>query len=310
MNFNEFRVIPGYDSYSVDKFGNVKSQKSGLPIKRYFLDGYLIIDAFYDSLTETLPVHRAVALAWVVNPKPNFFNVVNHLDGVRTNNYHENLEWTSYSGNNYHAIKMGFREDNIPCKLRDFNTGEIIFFDSIKQAATYAGKDNSAHAHKLRPLKFGSLFNDRYEFRYADDPEPWFYMTRSEKITPTRYLFMIQELGETIQEFYSLGALKKECGLLLRSIRSIDELVKCWEKNYPNKQLVIRDSYTEDRFRVNRKTRLSQPVPIRAVRSNEVLDFPSLSSCASYFDVDRSTISLRLDSERLFGGWAFTSMPH
>ncbi len=50
-------------------------------------------------------VHRLVAEAFLTD----WDDTVNHIDGDKTNNRLENLEWVSYSDNNKHAFAIGLK---------------------------------------------------------------------------------------------------------------------------------------------------------------------------------------------------------
>ncbi|AHA46352.1 HNH homing endonuclease [Insectomime virus] len=51
-------------------------------------------------------VHRIVATAFLAPPLPSQ-NIVNHIDGIKTNNHKDNLEWTTPSANSRHAHETG-----------------------------------------------------------------------------------------------------------------------------------------------------------------------------------------------------------
>ena len=73
-------------------------------------------------------VHRLVAQTFI--PNPDNLPEINHLDCDRANNNVDNLEWCTYSYNNYHMYKMKLRTPKYkPCILDD------VYYQSITEAA-------------------------------------------------------------------------------------------------------------------------------------------------------------------------------
>ena len=66
--------------------------------------GYEYVDLCFDGKIEYWLVHRLVAKLFVPNPKK--LPQVNHINGDRSDNRAENLEWSCASNNQKHAYKV------------------------------------------------------------------------------------------------------------------------------------------------------------------------------------------------------------
>lgn len=109
------------DGYQISNLGRVKSlervitRKNGVKqtIRERVLKthvsktGYEFAVIQNGAKSKHFAVHRLVSLAFIPNPKEKRF--VNHLDGVKTNNNVQNLEWCTKSENERHAFKTGLK---------------------------------------------------------------------------------------------------------------------------------------------------------------------------------------------------------
>ena len=120
----EWKDILGYEGkYQVSTKGEVYSEISGKILKQFYRGSrpdnkYLVINLCENNKQKTVSVHRLVAQAFI--PNPNNLPCVNHIDGNKDNNCVENLEWCTYSENNYHAFRTGLKK--IPSGARNKNS--------------------------------------------------------------------------------------------------------------------------------------------------------------------------------------------
>ena len=160
--------IEGYEGlYGVTSCGRIWSFKSKKFLKPHIQrDGYMLVTLYKDKISKTFQVHRLVAKAFISNP--NNLPEVNHIDGIKTNNNVQNLEFCSHSYNMRHSYKIGLREREVEqmkarnCKkVKCIETGQI--FNSGKEAAEVMGLDAS-HISKVCRGKAKSHKGYHFEF--------------------------------------------------------------------------------------------------------------------------------------------------
>jgi len=66
--------------------------------------GYPLVTLHYHGQRKRVNVHRLVAQLYV--PNPQSLPCVNHIDGDKTNNHYQNLEWVDYKFNSHHAYHI------------------------------------------------------------------------------------------------------------------------------------------------------------------------------------------------------------
>ena len=106
--------------YQISNFGRVKSLKRTcmtyqgprtVPEKilniNYDKDGYIQVGLKVNGKQLSRRVHRLIAIAFIPNPKNK--TTVNHINGIKTDNRIENLEWATFGENNMHACQTGLR---------------------------------------------------------------------------------------------------------------------------------------------------------------------------------------------------------
>lgn len=126
-----WRPIEGYDGYyEVSDEGRIKShvpwRGSIERIMSHGINGggYPHVTLWKNGFKKSMDVHRLVANAFV--EKTESKTIVNHIDGVKTNNRAINLEWCTYSENLIHSINMGFHPSGERSNLSKLTNHDVI----------------------------------------------------------------------------------------------------------------------------------------------------------------------------------------
>jgi hypothetical protein len=139
------REIKDFKGYFIYDDGRVWSDISGRFLKVSDSRGYFRVKLISDKRYHKL-LHRLIAEAFIPNPegKPQ----VNHINGVKTDNRIENLEWATASENTQHAYDTGLaNRDSSKVKIINTLTGQV--YESIKEAAAATGINRNTLAGYL-----------------------------------------------------------------------------------------------------------------------------------------------------------------
>ena len=106
----EWRDIPGYEGiYRVSNDGQVMRVGSAVLKPRLKKSGYMFISTYLKSRRQNFYVHKLVA--WLfIGERPNKADI-NHINGIKTDNRVENLEYMTRAENMRHARELGLHNN-------------------------------------------------------------------------------------------------------------------------------------------------------------------------------------------------------
>lgn len=140
------------DFYEISNLGNLRNSRTKKVLKlNKNHNGYLNYVATLGSREKikAITIHRAVMCTFV--PNPDNLPQINHIDGNKTNNKLENLEWCTASENMQHAIKnnLNVSLQKINSKRKKLSEDDVTKIKEMrKKGIPYrkiAGKFNVSH---------------------------------------------------------------------------------------------------------------------------------------------------------------------
>ena len=152
--------------YSVSTEGEVRKDTTNYILSQSSQQDYKFVGLIINGKQKRMRVHRMVALAFIDNPDNKPY--VNHINGNRSDNNVENLEWVTPSENTQHAVDTGlFKSGHARAVVQyNLNGEQMATFESASEAARQTGGSQSKITMCCRRQRDSA--ND-YQWRYYDD---------------------------------------------------------------------------------------------------------------------------------------------
>lgn len=140
MNKEYWKDIENYPNYQVSDLGSVRNKLTGKLLRPENNRGYLRVVLCKDGKPKKFFIHRLVATVFIDNPYNK--KEVNHINGCKTDNCVDNLEWNTSSENMIHSYRVLKNKSfgGVPKQpVRCIETGQV--FESQSDTARYFGCD-------------------------------------------------------------------------------------------------------------------------------------------------------------------------
>jgi hypothetical protein len=100
----DWRQVVGFDRYEINDKGDIRKGDKPMKVVLTHSGYHRITLTRTDGTRKSLLVHRIVAMAFIPNRRSKKL-LINHINGVRTDNRLENLEWVTSSENSLHRYR-------------------------------------------------------------------------------------------------------------------------------------------------------------------------------------------------------------
>ncbi|EGJ5878848.1 endodeoxyribonuclease [Salmonella enterica] len=144
-----------YSHSRVDACGRLQKGRWLKPVNHS--DGYLYVNLRDKGTLKKHYIHRVVAAAFIDNP--NSLPQVNHINGIKSDNRVDNLEWVTPSQNMLHAHESGLQvaikgEGHYRAKLTTEQVSEIRSCKSMSRS-------DMARKYGVDPSQISNIINNK-----------------------------------------------------------------------------------------------------------------------------------------------------
>ena len=192
-----WKDIPGYEGlYKVSNTGKVYSVINNKILIPNIKNGYERICLYKENIPSYLLVHRLVAFAFIPNPDPIKYTIINHKDENGLNNNVENLEWCDYHYNNTYGTVLERRKETVIKTWKNKSDEEKLAYSKSQSEKTKEVWNNKTEEEKKQ---WGIDIKERWQ-GYSDEYKQKF----SEKMSQVNKENWENKTEESKEEFKNI----------------------------------------------------------------------------------------------------------
>jgi hypothetical protein len=184
IGYPNYYEIPGFSDYAIAPNGALIKKATGEFVKPSpNPDGYINYRIMGDDGQRfTWNRHRLMAVVFK-HPGVDITElVVNHENGIKGDDFLDNLEWMTQQENVEHAGMMGLTEKCLPISVRDYLSGEVAKYPSIIECARALGMSKDFINWRIKAGET-RVFPEGKQYRLGHSDEPWFVPDPSDDAT-------------------------------------------------------------------------------------------------------------------------------
>lgn len=223
--------------------------------------------------------------------------VVNHINGIKGDDWLDNLEWTTHQGNIEHAGRHGLTTKCIPCVTRDIDTGEIKHYPSVIACAKDIGLSKDQILYRLKHSET-RLYPERLQYRKGTNGDNWL-VVKSEQFGKERSLDIRYTQTGVVRTFPSLAAASRELTVPVPTLHGwvnmkdqpvLPGFIQLRYSDDPSPWRIPEDPYRLTSLRGQKRVTVFNTV------TNKTNVFDSAKACAEAKGLLPTTLNLRLKS--------------
>ena len=258
----EFVIHPGLPFIAVNKEGNVVYDLIKNMFARINYDNssykYKTVVINYGKYTVNRVLHRVIAEAWIPNDDYVTNYIVDHIDGVKTNNAVSNLRWVSQAINAGRHSKDNVDHLDYRYGLMDVETGRKYYFESLSKLGDFLGVDKRLLNTKPTPF-YTEIKGNGF---IVEDMNKFTNWSLLKDLNKYKYQYRVVTPENEIMYFRSWRDIAKRFGIAVNSIVTVggnlfevlkDRLkVKGIKASYIGKTKIY-NQYTTDKYKIQAK---------------------------------------------------------